>query len=419
MKGFLKTILTTSAMVIILSVCCTIQAFALTDGDWEFQLLDNEVAITDYNGTETDIVIPDTIYGRPVTQVISDERDYSFLINYYFNNAVTLTFPKTVKIVENGLLNSFAGNKTLKTVILPEGVEEIEDRAFERCENLENIVFPSTLKRIGDHAFQDCHSLTQITFPAEMEVIAHSAFEGCSSLQSVEIPDNVTQIRECAFAGCTSLTQIILPVSLKGLGHQSFATTGLTEVVIPYGTENIGSEVFASCENLKSLYIPDTVKNMWSDVIHGSNNCIIYCSSESEAAKTCKKYQLSYLTDNSVNSGITVLYNGTRISFHAYGQNPELLNNRTLVPLRSIFEAMGAKVEWDDSTNTAVAKRNGIEARIQIGANKMYVNGKTKPVDVPAQLLNDRTMVPVRIIAEAFGADVQWNDSGRTVLINE
>jgi len=57
--------------------------------------------------------------------------------------------------------------------------------------------------------------------------------------------------------------------------------------------------------------------------------------------------------------------------------------------------------------------------KIQIGANEMYKNGKTIPVDVPAMLLNNRTMVPVRVIAEAFEADVQWNGNGKTVLITE
>lgn len=113
------------------------------------------------------------------------------------------------------------------------------------------------------------------------------------------------------------------------------------------------------------------------------------------------------------------MYNGKRVSFHSYGQNPELLNGRTLVPLRSIFEAMGADVTWDNATNTAVAKRGKVEVKITIGASEIYKNGKVVTIDVPAQLMNDRTMVPTRVIAESFGALVEWNDSGRTVLITE
>ena len=88
------------------------------------------------------------------------------------------------------------------------------------------------------------------------------------------------------------------------------------------------------------------------DILKDSNNCIIFCMKDSEVEKLCKQYSISYLTDNSVNSGITVLYNGSRISFHSYAQNPQIMEGRTLVPLRSIFEAMGADVQWDSTTST-------------------------------------------------------------------
>ncbi len=61
-----------------------------------------------------------------------------------------------------------------------------------------------------------------------------------------------------------------------------------------------------------------------------------------------------YLTDSSVNSLITVLYNGKRISFHSYEQNPEIIDNRTLVPLRAIFEAFGADVQWNQNGRTVL-----------------------------------------------------------------
>ena len=80
---------------------------------------------------------------------------------------------------------------------------------------------------------------------------------------------------------------------------------------------------------------------------------------------------------------------------------------------------MGAEVEWDAATNTAIAKRDGIDIIIQIGAPVIYKDNKAIELDVPALLLNDRTMVPVRVIAEAFGANVAWDGVGNTVLITE
>ena len=80
---------------------------------------------------------------------------------------------------------------------------------------------------------------------------------------------------------------------------------------------------------------------------------------------------------------------------------------------------MGATVEWDGNINTAIAKRNGIEIKIQIGANQIYKNGTPISLDVPTQIMNGRTMVPVRVIAEAFGSKVDWNAVGKIVLITD
>lgn len=458
-----KLLLTMAVIVFSTMICCSMSAFALTDGDWEFKLLDNEVTITGYNGTEENVVIPSHIFNTPVTAVSGSNL---------FPTAVTLTFPDSVSTVCSYICNRVGTNNVLETVILPEGVRVIEANAFHNCESLKNIVLPNTLTNIKggyyEGAFQGCKSLESINFPENLVEIGRYAFEGsglkeidmslaiklenigscafsrcenlkkvklgnglkalsgemfayCSALTDVELPSSLTSLGANCFWYCSSLEYIILPTSLKSIGDFALCEcTSLKEVVVPYGTESISKGAFQSCPSLLSVYVPDTVtKTPDGSLMNGSNNAIVYCSADSKMAEYCKKKSVSYLTDNSVNSGIHVLYNGTRISFHAYGQNPELLESRTLVPLRSIFEAMGAGVEWDGATSTAIAKRDGIEVKIQIGANEMYKNGNTIPVDVPAMLLNDRTMVPVRVIAEAFGADVQWNGNGRTVIITE
>ena len=150
-----------------------------------------------------------------------------------------------------------------------------------------------------------------------------------------------------------------------------------------------------------------------------SKNCLVYCAAGSRAEKDCQTFNVSYKIDPSVDSRIQVIYQGKRISFGAYGQNPVLDNNRTLVPLRSIFEAMGATVEWDNATRTVVASRNGVDIRLTIGQNTLYKNGQAIALDVPAKIMNDRTMVPVRAIAEAFSADVDWVQAAQLVTIVE
>lgn len=73
----------------------------------------------------------------------------------------------------------------------------------------------------------------------------------------------------------------------------------LKEIVIPYGTKSIGSYAFRMCENLKSIYIPDTVTHLSHSILDNYPNAIIYCTSGSYTVKHCKEKKISYLTDNS------------------------------------------------------------------------------------------------------------------------
>lgn len=114
---------------------------------------------------------------------------------------------------------------------------------------------------------------------------------------------------------------------------------------------------------------------------------------------------------------IKVTVDGRELGFT--DQKPVIIDGRTLVPLRAIFTALGADVNWEQSTSTAVANKGADTIKISIGSNKLYKNNAEKVLDVPAQLINDRTMVPVRAIAEAFGSKVDWNNETRTVIINQ
>lgn len=454
-----KLLLTMALVIVATMICGTMSAFALTEGDWEFQLLDSEAMITGYTGEKGDIVIPHTLHGVKVTSMDCDWN--------VFKGATSITFPGTMKKIET---RAIYGWRELEALVFGEGVESISGCSIQHFENLSSVSLPSTLKTIGGHIFNNTPSLKEISIPASVKEIGWMAFnnsglekvdlssltqlklensnfsncpnleeiilppdlkeislafaQNCSKLEKIEIPASVTSIGPKAFEG-TSLKEIILPSGLKELHPSTFRSTQLKEVVIPYGVTYLGYGggsiygVFADCKNLEAVYVPDTVTSMGGAIISGCPNAIIYCSEGSFAEKQCKTHKISYLTDNSVNSGIHVYYNGKRISFHSYSQNPEILEGRTLVPLRSIFEAMGASVDWDGNTSTAIAKRGNVEVKITIGANEIYKNGKAIGVDVPAQIMNSRTMVPARVIAETFGADVQWNGNGKSVLITE
>jgi len=105
---------------------------------------------------------------------------------------------------------------------------------------------------------------------------------------------------------------------------------------------------------------------------------------------------------------------GSRLDFD---QNPETRNNRVLVPLRKIFEALGAKIEWNQATQTITATKGGTTVKLTIGSVNAYVNGVLVKLDQPPIVLNGRTLVPVRFIGEALGAKVEWDGENYTVHI--
>ena len=120
------------------------------------------------------------------------------------------------------------------------------------------------------------------------------------------------------------------------------------------------------------------------------------------------------LADRPDNAEILVNVNGRVLDFDV---KPVLENDRTLVPLRGIFEALGAEVSWDDETWTVTAVRGDVTVRLTIGEKVLYRNGKAIEIDVPARLEGWRTLVPLRAVSEAFGSYVEWHDNARTVII--
>ena len=111
---------------------------------------------------------------------------------------------------------------------------------------------------------------------------------------------------------------------------------------------------------------------------------------------------------------ITVLLDGDPLAFDV---QPLIMNNRTLVPLRIIFEALGAQVEWENTTKTVTATKGDTVIILPIGSKTPTVNGKTVPIDQPGIVKDGRTLVPVRFISESLGAKVNWDGNNRIVSI--
>jgi len=113
---------------------------------------------------------------------------------------------------------------------------------------------------------------------------------------------------------------------------------------------------------------------------------------------------------------ITVYVNGLDLYFDTA---PVIINSRVLVPMRKIFEILGCEVFWDSETSTVTALKDGTEIKLSIGENTALVNNETVSLDSPGVIIGNRTLVPVRFVADALGMNVEWDENMRRVNISE
>lgn len=114
-------------------------------------------------------------------------------------------------------------------------------------------------------------------------------------------------------------------------------------------------------------------------------------------------------------TSIKVLLDGQYLTFDV---DPIAIKGRTLVPLRGIFEALDLTVGWDYETQTVSGSKEGLHIKLVLGEVSASVNEKAISLDVPAKVINQRTLMPLRFVSEATGAQVTWDGNSRTVIIN-
>lgn len=197
-------------------------------------------SVTAYNVASGNAVyssVDGVLYG-PYTDALS----YKTLIQYPMakKSASYTVQPDTFIIGDS----AFAGNTSITSVVLPDGLERIDGYAFNECTALSSVSIPSTVTGIGSIAFGKCTALENITIPASVtdfssafymsglknvtlskgiKTISAKAFEKCVSLESVNIPESVTKIDMGAFDGCEKLEDIDIPESVTSIGTHAFA----------------------------------------------------------------------------------------------------------------------------------------------------------------------------------------------------
>ena len=111
--------------------------------------------------------------------------------------------------------------------------------------------------------------------------------------------------------------------------------------------------------------------------------------------------------------------NGKEQNIDNEGTSPVIVNERTLVPIRAIIEAMGGTVGWDGERREVKLDYKGDKIRLVIDSKTAYLNDKPSELDTAPAIINDRTMLPIRFIAESFGFDVAWDGSTQKITITK
>ena len=245
---------------------------AETEGDFVYSIHDGQAIITAYTGNASELVIPDTLGGCPVTS-----------IRYCaFRECVTLTRITLAHGITSIGSNAFQGCSSLRHIDLPDSLAAIGTHAFYGCPELTLITIPDSIQRIHPYAFYGCSATRQCSLngPAalvltdfgysftcpEYPLLALKAYEDDSGLRAftvadchesavnVTFPAGVTAIDRYAFFECASLAEITIPEGVREIPHAAFdGCASLAQVTLPGSVAKIEDSAFARCPNITIL----------------------------------------------------------------------------------------------------------------------------------------------------------------------
>lgn len=182
-----------------------------------------------------------------------------------------------VETIEDNAFNSFTGELN---ITIPNSVKTIGSSAFENCNNLKLVTIGGAVESIEAAAFAGCNALTEISLPESVTEIGDNAFEKCSGLKGeLVIPNSVTSIGEFAFNGCSSMEKVTISNKITTIKKGTFnGCTGLKSVTIPNSVTTIGMSAFYGCENITTLDLGEGVETIEESAFKGCTylTCLVF-----------------------------------------------------------------------------------------------------------------------------------------------
>ena len=254
-------------LIVCIAVLLAFTAFAQSENDFEYSMaIDNSGWwIMKYNGTAAKVTVPAKKDGKPVLAIDG--------MAFYDNKTITtLIIPEGIVEIGDGELDedeeyilhwgAFTGCENLSSVKLPGTLNYIGINAFVNCTNLTSITIPKGVKYLGKYSFANT-GLKSITLPDTLEGIGSFAFFKCFNLKSVVIPGTVKKIDVGAFFECDSLSSVKLKEGTVTIAQGAFANCpAIREIALPASIEEIFQFAFANCSSLTTIKIPPAVKSL-------------------------------------------------------------------------------------------------------------------------------------------------------------
>ncbi len=197
------------------------------------------------------------------------KEDGTIRIEKYLGNETSLVIPDGVSEIGE---SAFEGNNRLISVVIPIGVTRIEGYAFAGCSSLTSIGLPNGLKHIFCGAFYGCKNLNSVVVPDGVSLDV-KVFRGCQNLTTVKLPSDLPKIEDDLFWGCKKMTSVVIPGSVRYIGVGAFKScTSLVSVTLQQGIDQICQDAFRGCKNLTSITIPDGVTIIDVDSFEGCSS---------------------------------------------------------------------------------------------------------------------------------------------------
>ena len=202
--------------------------------DWEYtEEDDGTITLTSYKGTDTTVIIPNSINGKKVKKLsgttpslaVGTHKVYFSIWNAEIRNG---------NEHDNASGGYCKGQDTITKVVISPGIEEIEAEAFELSTGLQEMIISDTVVKMGERTFWGCKNLKKVNISKKLDTISSSVFDSCTNLESITIPPTVKSIEGGVFWQCKNLSNIIIPSSVTTMGSGVFSYIPSITVNVPF-----------------------------------------------------------------------------------------------------------------------------------------------------------------------------------------